>query len=483
MLLVLCCYSISYVISMEASYKKDSRGGLVNSASFGSSESHAPQRFSQAVLPPAGTFKASSSIAQSLDKSSVSKDRYHVRKDSNLHDDDDYNLDQVQAAKPFQTAKVVEIPKILKSLPAMPQKEKSATSRQVPREMELTHWDGRFTLPPCKSGNTYTVGELVQPEKETSGTIYKVANFDYLVLKIFLNSPPQRFSKLQGSDSQEPLASDLMEIRVACITMKDTSFIVQCVDFNMDNYPFYYVMQYVPTSLHDYPPLSIYTQKILSNIDLRVVFLQTAMAINAMHLREVAHNDIKPSNILVDSRGDVWVANFGHSYISSATLTRPNFHGSEKLTSYMHPFLFWNPAYKFQKSLFFPSGYYVDWWAYAAILHEFLCGTLETESGRRWDLMEADDVDFLSADYCVEMQPYVADEPELQKKEINRFFNTVFSEKTYLVGKTHVLKPVESIEVKILSALAKLSFLFNVDDKELVKRFKEDLGVNDFMLA
>lgn len=53
----------------------------------------------------------------------------------------------------------------------------------------------------------------------------------------------------------------------------------------------------------------------------KVYFIETALAISYMHSLSIIYRDIKPENILIDSRGHVKIADFG---LAKVTRTKCN---------------------------------------------------------------------------------------------------------------------------------------------------------------
>jgi serine/threonine protein kinase/Tfp pilus assembly protein PilF len=110
---------------------------------------------------------------------------------------------------------------------------------------------------------------------------------------------------------------------------------------------------------------------------LRIAY-QTAQGLEAAHMRDIIHRDIKSSNIMIDGSGQVKVLDFGVARVSwTEGFTDPNVQVGT--LQYMSP-----------EQL---SGGYVDartdLWSLGVVLHEMLTGRLPFSGGTREELVQA----------------------------------------------------------------------------------------------
>ncbi len=89
--------------------------------------------------------------------------------------------------------------------------------------------------------------------------------------------------------------------------------IVQLIDVEPNAVPPYYVMAFVPNgSLAqrlEHGPLPLH--------EALEIFRQIAEALAYVHAKGIRHCDLKPSNILLDIRGQAKIADFGQAHLSS----------------------------------------------------------------------------------------------------------------------------------------------------------------------
>ncbi len=96
--------------------------------------------------------------------------------------------------------------------------------------------------------------------------------------------------------------------------------------------------------------------------------LQLAEALNYLHANNVAHGDIKPSNVVVDRNGRVVVLDFG---LAASTRT-----GTSPSDSDTSRGIIGTPAYAAPEQLRGEYGAPADWYAVGTILYEIICGYL-----------------------------------------------------------------------------------------------------------
>ena len=89
--------------------------------------------------------------------------------------------------------------------------------------------------------------------------------------------------------------------------------IIKILDFFSENGTNYIVMEYFGITLKEYIlENKVQDEKININYILKI-FLKVARAVCKIHKREIIHCDLKPSNILVDIRGNIRIIDFGSS--------------------------------------------------------------------------------------------------------------------------------------------------------------------------
>ncbi|KAJ8680185.1 hypothetical protein QAD02_015972 [Eretmocerus hayati] len=99
----------------------------------------------------------------------------------------------------------------------------------------------------------------------------------------------------------------------------------------------------------------------LDNISAKFVMACTVEAIAYLHNHGIIYRDIKPDNLMIDTRGYIKLTDFGSSKMIGLERTR-SFVGTPE---YMAPEIIFNQPYDRA----------VDYWSLGITLHEFLCGS------------------------------------------------------------------------------------------------------------
>ena len=88
----------------------------------------------------------------------------------------------------------------------------------------------------------------------------------------------------------------------------DHENIVKVYDTEALGNKFYILMEYCPSSLHDYLNESVYP---LDPIVIQKICFQLLCGLNYLHSVGVLHRDIKPLNILMSDKGVIKICDFG----------------------------------------------------------------------------------------------------------------------------------------------------------------------------
>lgn len=93
----------------------------------------------------------------------------------------------------------------------------------------------------------------------------------------------------------------------------------------------------------------------------KFVAAEIAVGLHLLHSKDIIYRDLKPENVLLDSRGHVVLTDFGLSKIIVSNSKTNTFCGTAE---YLAPEILKGQAY--DRS--------VDWWSYGTMLYEMICG-------------------------------------------------------------------------------------------------------------
>lgn len=150
--------------------------------------------------------------------------------------------------------------------------------------------------------------------------------------------------------------------------------ILKLYQYFEDKEQVYLVLEYANKgSLGDYlrkPYMNSNSQRILSEREAYVYFIQTCLGLDYLHKNCILHRDLKPENLLLDENGNVKLCDFGWS-IDETVTTRNTICGT---LEYMAPEVLNSND----------TNYYneeIDLWSLGIILYEFLHGKFPDEKG------------------------------------------------------------------------------------------------------
>ena len=150
--------------------------------------------------------------------------------------------------------------------------------------------------------------------------------------------------------------------------------ILKLYQYFEDKEQVYLVLEYANKgSLGDYlrkPYSNSNSQRILSEREAFVYFIQTCLGLDYLHKNCILHRDLKPENLLLDENGNVKLCDFGWS-IDETVTTRNTICGT---LEYMAPEVLESNDTKFYNEE-------IDLWSLGIILYEFLHGRFPEESG------------------------------------------------------------------------------------------------------
>ncbi|KAL6587537.1 SNF1-related protein kinase catalytic subunit alpha kin10 [Orobanche minor] len=162
--------------------------------------------------------------------------------------------------------------------------------------------------------------------------------------------------KIKNMDMEEKVRR---EIRILRLFMHP--HIIRLYEVVETHSDIYVVMEYVKSGeLFDY----IVEKGRLNEEEARVFFQQIISGIEYCHRNMVVHRDLKPENLLLDSKGNVKIADFGLSNIMrdghflKTSCGSPNYAAPEVISGKLY------------------AGPEVDVWSCGVILYALLCGTL-----------------------------------------------------------------------------------------------------------
>lgn len=209
------------------------------------------------------------------------------------------NYDQNKKPKypsgPGQNPKFPKGPSNLPKGPKLMEKSKPLPPRQLPRPTKLT----KTQIYVVKSNKSEIFERFQQVGEGTYGKVYKAKNTnteEIVALKKL---------RLESEKDGFPITS-IREIKL--LQSFDHPNVVGLLEMMVEQNQIYMIFDYMD---HDLTGLLTHPDLKLGENHRKYLFKQLMEGLNYLHLKRVIHRDIKGSNILVDSIGNLKIADFG----------------------------------------------------------------------------------------------------------------------------------------------------------------------------
>lgn len=177
------------------------------------------------------------------------------------------------------------------------------------------------------------------------------------------------------------------------------------------------------------------------------------IAIEFLHKHEIIYRDLKPENVLIDSKGYIKITDFGLSWMNIKSNEAKSICGTPE---YLAPEIILKLGY----------GKPVDWWTLGSIIYEMLVGIPPFYTKARNELFER--IKFLPPKYPSSMNPVVKSLLEaLLKKDPARWLGAVN----------------DSEEIKAHPWFAGINWQYLLEKKyeaPFVPKINNDMGLNNF---
>jgi serine/threonine protein kinase len=222
------------------------------------------------------------------------------------------------------------------------------------------------------------------------------------------------------------------QAEIDCLRMIDDHNIVNLYQYYYYCEYVYLLMEFCPTTVDKI----VKTQKCISGKDLINYTISILRGVKACHERNISHNDIKPSNFLIDQYGRVKVGDFGLSCIHAENELSGMYGGS---LGFVAPEVFNRKPY---------DAYKADVWSLGVTFYFMATGRLPWHSQTKEGLINCirnvivDYSQVYDKNYALLISRCLRIDPSM-RPSVNELLNTPILAKTAQQSNSVIMKPIK----------------------------------------